>query len=1056
MDKPAVVRMLQTLPADLNETYDRILQNIPAPRISNAIKLLQLLIFSKRPMELGEVVDAVATEPDSTPPFDAENRVAPPDAITGYCSSLLKITREVGDVPRLQLAHFSVKEYLISARKENPHHERFEEKVANGTITRIFVAYLWTAAEDQEGSRSARKFPLAKYAAFYWLKHATVAGESEDGVFVWMDKIFTHPKLLHFSLALHNPDTEHKVVNSAVAYRHLYLREEQPVVGLPSALYCAALCGLDRSVDLLLSKGFDPNACSGYYGNALQAACSSAHIRTAEVLLNHCAEVNARGGFFTYAIHAAVFSKNLQMVGLLLTRGANVNAGARYGPHLLRHTRTALHMACSAGHLEMITILLDNKANVNAEVGLGGSVFLAAASKGYSDVVEILLRHGADVHARNKALSQTGDGAFYTALEAACCNGHTRVVQLLLEKNPDVNVTSRKCGTPLTIASAMGHIEIVHLLLKKGANVDVIGGDYGFALHAASLSGQRAVLKLLLNRNANIDLCDKSCGTALQAAANKGDLELMRLLIVGGANVNLQSRVHGTALHAAAKAGMADAVKLLLQNRADVDLNCENHGCALDAATLKDGGEVLRILIDHGASLSFCGGRHLLTACKMGLIDIVRSLIDRGVDVNYSGFFGSPLHEACRLGDLKILEILSSKGADINRLDGRGLSAFYYAWKSQHLDVVRMLLANGARIQGSVRVDSQHSLIEAACHVGDIELMDLMLNCATDIETIGEELGSALQRACNCNNREMVELLIGRDADINLRSQRYGSALQAACNPSSNIDLIQLLLDNDADTNIQGGEYGNALCAASYYGLKEAVLMLLKRGADVHAQAEGYGNALQATCCDELQIQFDPFLPPRYVDVDEDEDCATSHCGADTETFDRLLRPQDHHAIIPNPSRWEWFDFDVNVRDEEYGNALCAASEAGHLSVVQTLIDWGADVNAQGGKYDNALMAAVHEGCKDVAELLLEKGAEVNARCGSWENALRLAIWLGHTEIALMLLERDANFKSQGEDWDEALDPATSQGRKDILEVLVEGRGINVFCFDRINAFWQV
>ncbi|THZ15300.1 hypothetical protein D6C90_10104 [Aureobasidium pullulans] len=92
LDKAAVRLMLQTLPLDLNHTYDRILDNIPRSRVPNAIKLLQFLALSNRPLSLRELVDVVATDPNTSIPFDIEGRAAPPDTIVGYCSSLIRLT----------------------------------------------------------------------------------------------------------------------------------------------------------------------------------------------------------------------------------------------------------------------------------------------------------------------------------------------------------------------------------------------------------------------------------------------------------------------------------------------------------------------------------------------------------------------------------------------------------------------------------------------------------------------------------------------------------------------------------------------------------------------------------------------------------------------------------------------------------------------------------------------------------------------------------------------------------------------------------------------------
>jgi hypothetical protein len=55
----------------------------------------------------------------------------------------------------------------------------------------------------------------------------------------------------------------------------------------------------------------------------------------------------------------------------------------------------------------------------------------------------------------------------------------------------------------------------------------------------------------------------------------------------------------------------------------------------------------------------------------------------------------------------------------------------------------------------------------------------------------------------------------------------------------------------------------------------------------------------------------------------------------------------------------------VNAQGGEYGNALQAASDGGHETVVQILLD-----NAQGGKYGNALQAASARGHEKVQTAL--------------------------------------------------------------------------------------
>jgi|SRR5450432_2549305 len=110
---------LASLPPTLDGTYARILQNINPIYQSYALKILQWLVYSARPLRIEEVVEVLATEPNLEPRFDADRRFPEPHDILSICSGLT--TTEVAahnvigigkmEVEELKLAHFSVKEY---------------------------------------------------------------------------------------------------------------------------------------------------------------------------------------------------------------------------------------------------------------------------------------------------------------------------------------------------------------------------------------------------------------------------------------------------------------------------------------------------------------------------------------------------------------------------------------------------------------------------------------------------------------------------------------------------------------------------------------------------------------------------------------------------------------------------------------------------------------------------------------------------------------------------------------------------------------------------------
>ena len=81
---------------------------------------------------------------------------------------------------------------------------------------------------------------------------------------------------------------------------------------------------------------------------------------------------------------------------------------------------------------------------------------------------------------------------------------------------------------------------------------------------------------------------------------------------------------------------------------------------------------------------------------------------------------------------------------------------------------------------------------------------------------------------------------------------------------------------------------------------------------------------------------------------------------------------------------------DVNLPDRDDGNALGAASWAGHSHIVKLLLERGADVNAQGIFHGNVTIAAVRGGSEDILKTLLDNGADMTSNAGATYSPVRI------------------------------------------------------------------
>ena len=85
---------LQGLPHDLDEIYDRIISGLNERHREDALKILQWLSFSARPLKLAEVAQIIGVVPDADQGLRFKpSRVSPnPQSVLMICSSLVTET----------------------------------------------------------------------------------------------------------------------------------------------------------------------------------------------------------------------------------------------------------------------------------------------------------------------------------------------------------------------------------------------------------------------------------------------------------------------------------------------------------------------------------------------------------------------------------------------------------------------------------------------------------------------------------------------------------------------------------------------------------------------------------------------------------------------------------------------------------------------------------------------------------------------------------------------------------------------------------------------------
>ena len=375
----SIRKALNELPVTLDDTYERILQNIPKQKWQHAHRLFQCMVAAIRPFRVEELAElfAIGMGPNAAPNLVEDWRPEnPEEAIFSACSTLITIINDQGS-KIVQFSHFSVKEYLTSDRLQTsgvPNICQFYVPLepAHTILVRACLAVLLQLEEKMDEERLSI-FPLALYAAQSWIYHAqfeNVASQIQDA----MEDLF-NPIKPHFRIWSWICDYHMLVVNG-------------PDVPPSKPLYFAVLCGFSVLVkQLIVTHAQDVNdkIHSGY--TPLHAVSRTGDIDIAGILLDYGADIDTRDVFNQTPLHWAAWMGQVKIVQLFLENGATLNAQSD-------SNYTPLHEASGSGRLEVVRLLLDHGADVHIRDEDGLTPFQLATREGHHDIAQLLLDRG--------------------------------------------------------------------------------------------------------------------------------------------------------------------------------------------------------------------------------------------------------------------------------------------------------------------------------------------------------------------------------------------------------------------------------------------------------------------------------------------------------------------------------------------------------------------------------------------------------------------------------------------------------------------------------------
>jgi len=318
------------------------------------------------------------------------------------------------------------------------------------------------------------------------------------------------------------------------------------------------------------------------------------------------------------ALLDAVRKGDLVAVGELLKDNPDMAVGKSFGPE------TPLHLAAEKGYKDIAESLLAHGAPVNAENwdGNGYRPLHSAVLFRRKPLVELLLAHGADVNAKN----DKGE----TPLHLAAWNGDKGIAEVLLANRANTLIASSGGDYPSSVAILRGHKDVQELLRQHGEQVQEIDD-------AAQNGNLGKVMELLKQNPAVVGYARGGSGSPLLEAVEFGHTGVAAVLLAAGADVTVRDFRGRTTLHLAVAKGNKDVLELLLANKAEVDAKDNSGDAPLQLAVNKGSKGISELLLAAGADVNArdsAGNVPLYWAAAAGEKDIVQLLLAGGAEVN--------------------------------------------------------------------------------------------------------------------------------------------------------------------------------------------------------------------------------------------------------------------------------------------------------------------------------------------------------------------------------------------------------------------------------------
>ena len=271
--------------------------------------------------------------------------------------------------------------------------------------------------------------------------------------------------------------------------------------------------------------------------------------------------------------------------------------------------------------------------------------------------------------------------------------------------------------------------------------------------------------------------------------------------------------------------------------------------------------------------------------------------------------------------------------------------------------------------------------LRMCCEMGNIEMLNKIINDIDNINFRYDDGCTALMYACENGNKEVIETLINHGADVNAKDIHQKTALMYACE-KRNEDAVRVLLNNNADVNAKNVLGKTSIMYACVNEDVSIIEWLIKQGANV--------NEKDRLGCTALMY---------------------ASYYAKENSVKALLKS----------------NVKINEKDNVGKTALIYACYYSNLNIIHALLENGIDINSRSSEGTTALNRAFFEDNKHLMKYLLLNGADTSVLSKSeWEMVyredavLKIVVSMVNNDAKGLLTHLNAYYRNLGIEYENA------------------------------------